>query len=321
MKTKSLTIALFLSLICSIKTYACNVNYFFSNPSSIITGDSARLQWITDGTCTSFMLDGVPITDTFLIVHPTVTTNYILTYFDNGIPRYKTCSIIVNPPLTTPLVEAGLDTTTARTKNLCVDSTRDTVLSFYVHNVATSYVHITKIYVSNIGTTTIGDIKSISISNTSALAPLSDTLPRVFAVNNFYIQLGSTKKLDISCMITASGIGKTIQFRVDSIDVVGGIAEYKQTFRIPITGNKMTVIDCSHNGINEYSNKNLFSIYPNPTTKVLKIKTTSTEEILIFNSIGEKVWEGLDHDIDVSKLPTGFYFIKIGGKTKQFIKI
>lgn len=309
------------TIFSSLRANSCIVNYVFAVPSSIIVGDSATIKILTGGGCTNFTLNGVPITDTVIVVHPIITTNYIVSYTENGTTHYKTCSVIVNPPLTTPLVEAGLDTTTASTTDLCVDSTRDTILSFYVQNVATSPIHITKIYVSNVGTAGIGSMKNISVSETLAVAPSTDTLPRAFILNGFYIKLGWTKKLDVSCLITTAAIGKTIQLQIDSFDVVGGIAEYKQTFRVPITGNKMTVIDCSHNGINEYSDKNLFSIYPNPATNELHIQTSSAEEIRIYNSIGEKVWEGLDHNIDISYLPTGFYFLIMGGETKQFIKL
>ncbi len=77
------------------------------------------------------------------------------------------------------------------------------------------------------------------------------------------------------------------------------------------------------------SKKLNFSIYPNPTSNKLNIKTDKTidiEKIAIFNIIGKKLIETTLTTINVADLENGVYIIKLYGKdetlyhTQSFVK-
>ncbi|MCF6306606.1 MAG: T9SS type A sorting domain-containing protein [Flavobacteriaceae bacterium] len=68
------------------------------------------------------------------------------------------------------------------------------------------------------------------------------------------------------------------------------------------------------------------SIYPNPTQNILNIRTdTAFEKVEIYNLLGVKLIENNSKTLDVSKLPSGVYLIKITNEegsyiTKRFVK-
>jgi hypothetical protein len=76
------------------------------------------------------------------------------------------------------------------------------------------------------------------------------------------------------------------------------------------------------------ANISAFGISPNPANDQITISLNSTEasEILIYNSLGEKVMSvgtgrDLSAQINISDLPKGIYFVKIGGETAKFVKM
>lgn len=76
-------------------------------------------------------------------------------------------------------------------------------------------------------------------------------------------------------------------------------------------------------GINKLTKKEIISIYPNPTSNTLNIKTNSktNSEIEIFNSLGQMVLkQKYSESVDVSKLVPGYYFIRINNSYSKFIK-
>jgi len=79
-------------------------------------------------------------------------------------------------------------------------------------------------------------------------------------------------------------------------------------------------------GTNETSFENNFSIYPNPTSSTITIKTKETikENLEILNAIGQSMrteyLNGENFVIDLENLPSGLYFIKVGGMCKKIIK-
>ncbi|MEI6090895.1 MAG: YCF48-related protein [bacterium] len=71
-----------------------------------------------------------------------------------------------------------------------------------------------------------------------------------------------------------------------------------------------------------------FTIQPNPANDQITISLNSTEasEILIYNSLGEKVMSvgtgrDLSAQINISVLPKGMYFIRIGNNAAKFVKM
>jgi hypothetical protein len=72
----------------------------------------------------------------------------------------------------------------------------------------------------------------------------------------------------------------------------------------------------------------VIQIIPNPAGDFITIalKPSEGSEIQIYNTLGEKVISvGTGRDlsvrINISDLPKGIYFVKIGGETAKFVKM
>ena len=86
-----------------------------------------------------------------------------------------------------------------------------------------------------------------------------------------------------------------------------------------------------HNGIEEHgpsTDSGTFAVYPNPTHSVLFVQTlraTSLQDecYRITNLMGQTLLSGQitaeTHQIDVSGLPQGMYFISVGDETRKFV--
>lgn len=62
-------------------------------------------------------------------------------------------------------------------------------------------------------------------------------------------------------------------------------------------------------------------VYPNPVSSVLTIETTEAGDYHIFNLLGQQVLNGkATQRIDVSALPQGAYFLKVGAEQVKFVK-
>ena len=69
-----------------------------------------------------------------------------------------------------------------------------------------------------------------------------------------------------------------------------------------------------------------FRVYPNPTDDILHVETTyhdlSTTTYRISNIMGQTLMTGqMPPTLDVSELPSGIYFIHIGGTTQKILKL
>lgn len=76
-------------------------------------------------------------------------------------------------------------------------------------------------------------------------------------------------------------------------------------------------------GIKEFEEPKAFSLYPNPASNTLTIKTNQkiNSDIQITNSLGEILLkQPYSETIDVSKLNPGYYFIKVDNSYSKFIK-
>ena len=61
--------------------------------------------------------------------------------------------------------------------------------------------------------------------------------------------------------------------------------------------------------------------YPNPVSTVLTIETDATGDYQIMNFLGQEISHGkIAKNIDISVLPQGAYFLKVGEETVKFIK-
>jgi DNA-binding NarL/FixJ family response regulator len=94
------------------------------------------------------------------------------------------------------------------------------------------------------------------------------------------------------------------------------------------------IVDC---GADEYYDKttsteiletainNQYSVYPNPCTDFVDIKSnTINTEIKIYNAFGQVVLKTLidtENQINIKYLPNGVYFIRFNNDTKQVLKL
>jgi len=88
----------------------------------------------------------------------------------------------------------------------------------------------------------------------------------------------------------------------------------------------VTFIDCDATNIKEIETDNTIVVYPNPAKNSLTINTKHNKgTIQIYDVYGRvvtsyKVNGKLTYTINISKLNSGIYFIKIGNQTAKFIK-
>ena len=85
------------------------------------------------------------------------------------------------------------------------------------------------------------------------------------------------------------------------------------------------VYEQHHFGIDEIDNEKGFVIYPNPSHDILFVLSKNiNSEYRITNILGKIVISGKiaseNHQIDISSLQVGMYFITIGGSTIKFLK-
>jgi hypothetical protein len=84
--------------------------------------------------------------------------------------------------------------------------------------------------------------------------------------------------------------------------------------------------NCLPLGISEINNRQIFSIYPNPTNSIVTIKrpSGSPENFKMYDTYGRLVISKIIHSkesqIDISILSEGIYFVRIGMKVSKLIK-
>lgn len=85
--------------------------------------------------------------------------------------------------------------------------------------------------------------------------------------------------------------------------------------------------DCvTFNGLDENSELEAISVFPNPTNGIVTINTTKRSSLVIYNVVGETILNTTIHEgdnkIDISEFPNGVYFIKLGThpKSERIIK-
>ena len=66
--------------------------------------------------------------------------------------------------------------------------------------------------------------------------------------------------------------------------------------------------------------KNLFRIYPNPAVDVLNIDSDENTEYSVMDMMGREVLRGIGNRVDVAKLSSGAYIVRINGRSQHFLK-
>jgi hypothetical protein len=76
-------------------------------------------------------------------------------------------------------------------------------------------------------------------------------------------------------------------------------------------------------GVKQFAgNSNQISIYPNPASTMLHVelkRPNETAQIQISNALGQELINTQEKDIDVSNLPNGVYFVRVGNSMQKFV--
>jgi len=113
---------------------------------------------------------------------------------------------------------------------------------------------------------------------------------------------GETLDIILENTNNAQSFTKKVSFIVSSVD-------FDPDYDL-ISKNNTTVLNIDNNLITE----NKISIYPNPTSNFINIKNPNNliiKKSIIYNTIGEEVFESALPKMNLEKLNKGFYFIKI----------
>lgn len=110
-------------------------------------------------------------------------------------------------------------------------------------------------------------------------------------------------------------------------NVIDNTANIYFDFNPPITTNTVSTIIIDELSINDFDTDKIIAIYPNPTSHILNIKPSENvvlKSIIIYSTIGQKIYETQDKNIDVSLFSSGIYFLELntnkGRFTSKFIK-
>jgi hypothetical protein len=116
---------------------------------------------------------------------------------------------------------------------------------------------------------------------------------------------------------------------LDFINAKSKAATYQYIDKNPLTTNYYRLRQIDYDGketfskIVSVSNKDNHSlkVYPNPVSNILTIETDNVGDFQIINLLGQKILSGkAAQRIDVSILPLGAYFLKIGEEQVKFVK-
>lgn len=128
--------------------------------------------------------------------------------------------------------------------------------------------------------------------------------------------LNTWKWVDLSSL----GNVDSVQFFLTSSDTTGGFGMNTPNFFCfdDFNGTAPT-------SINEFSQENKISIYPNPTSDILNIDNSiAVTKVSVFDITGKVVMNAYSNQINVSNISTGVHFIKVETDdtiyTERFIK-
>lgn len=293
---------------------------FHANNKTICAGGCVILnvmQALGNDSATTYSWDngliGNPIT-----VCPNLTTTYTVTGTNNGIIDIAKVKITVNPKPT--IFTNGGTICAGDSLILNVYGATD-----YVWNTGDSLNKIKVVPTDTTVYTVIGYKDGIGCS---------DTAQAIVAVNPIPATPVVTENLGT---LTSSAMTGNYWYWNNS-PIFGA---YSQNFYCTLDGDYFVIITlngCSSNASNivhivnakvdEITNKEQFSLYPNPVAKKLIVELSQKSEIEILNSEGLVIKnivakEGITY-IDVSEFPCGFYILKVkfneGTFMRKFIK-
>lgn len=132
---------------------------------------------------------------------------------------------------------------------------------------------------------------------------------------------------------TAGGGDICRQYRISSFPTIVLIAPNHDILirdLYPINNAQSIIAKLEEKGVEQHAcdegvdeiGADAFAIYPNPADDFIRVETrhgVSLQGVEIYDITGRKVLISTESEVDVSKLPQGVYFVKIGEKTQHFI--
>jgi len=163
---------------------------------------------------------------------------------------------------------------------------------------------------------------------------LANAIIEVFKAQNTNATLcpttPNTQGTDYLGTVTANGTGNwtmTGTFNGYITATQRDVSNNSSSFSVTVyTGIPGTLTNsCSGNviitSVGTVTGENLFSVYPNPSNGTITINSTEKGELIVLNSIGEKLQlfsvEAGKNEINLSELATGIYFLQLNGSTQQ----
>lgn len=133
--------------------------------------------------------------------------------------------------------------------------------------------------------------------------------PQFFST--FFIQNSNDTTSTISDINWVDAFSQTPDFRLDSTSQVSTGADFSSS---KFQGGFLS--------INESSEIVMVNVYPNPTSDYVYVTTTRTSNISLVDNFGRVLYSGKisgTHQIDLSNLNSGIYFVKVDNQSKKLI--
>ena len=73
-----------------------------------------------------------------------------------------------------------------------------------------------------------------------------------------------------------------------------------------------------NDGIEEFGDN--VSVFPNPTNGIINVNANGLKNIVVFNALGQKVYETVENQIDLSQLGTGLFMLRIEAETGVIVQ-
>ena len=86
-------------------------------------------------------------------------------------------------------------------------------------------------------------------------------------------------------------------------------------------GADLSMLPCAPLAIHQFGNLEMsqLEIYPNPSSSIFYIKNRKGKKKVMFNSVGQMVFDTTKEAIEVSRLSKGVYYIKVEGEIKKVV--
>ena len=73
-----------------------------------------------------------------------------------------------------------------------------------------------------------------------------------------------------------------------------------------------------NDGVEEFGDN--VRVFPNPTNGIINVNANGLKNIVVFNALGQKVYETVENQIDLSQLGTGLFMLRIETETGEIVQ-